>query len=260
MRLFFIAVFLLFVCPWTAFAADPMERYQKASALIREDRSEEAKHELLNLVDSDPGFAPAYYSLGVIQLKHEDMAGAIRYFRKSLELGADSAIIHYLLASTLARKGEADAAKQSYLTAIQKNPLMDNAHHDLGMLYYLTGEYEKAVLSLQKALFLSPASTNTMLLLGMAYIKDERPENAVGLVTSLREAKDEVKALKLESLLRESQSKKKFVEPDKQYLTPGGPGTQAQKPSRSASKQTVSITGNAKMTGKVGQSQSTRNT
>ena len=218
--------------------------------LIKEDHIEEAKHDLHVLTASDPGFAPAFYSLGLIQLKHEDMDGAIQYFEKTLSLGADDALVHYLLATALTRKGDNKRAKASYLKAIEKNPSMESAYHDLGMLYYLTGEFDKSVGSLRTALKLAPASTTTMLMLGMAYIKAGKPENAVEFVTSLRQANDETKAVKLENVLRESQAKRTYKEPDKQFLTPGGATTKTS--SLSQSKGKMSVTGNAKMNMKAG--------
>ena len=221
--------------------------FQKASALIKEEHLEEAKHYYLEMVNLDPNFAPAYYFLGIIQIKHDDMEGASRYLEDAIRLGVKDANVSYLLATTYARKGDIDNAKRAYLETIKKNPSMQRAHHDLGVLYYMTGDYDRAVESLKKTVALDPKSAKAMLMLGMACINAGRTEEVAGLVTSLRGLNEEVKAVKLEDLLRQAQAKKKFAEPEKDLLTPGGAPkpTSQKKNSPTSGKGKMSITGNA---------------
>lgn len=226
--------------------------YQKASALMSEDRIEEAKLDLLKILELDPHYVPAYYSLGLIRLKADDMPGAVNYLETAIRYGGKHATVYYLLGAALSRKGDLDKAKAAYIEATTRNPKMTQAFHDLGVLYYRTGEFDKSVEALQKALELDPAASKTMLMLGMAYIKDKRTEETIGLVTSLRAINDEVKAVQLENLLREVQAKRTPPEPDAGLLTPGGAPKKAP-PAKShsatqKSKGTMSVTGTAKVT------------
>ena len=199
-----------------------MEQYQEAIELISKDQADQARKILLQITETDHEFAPPYYGLGIIQLHLNDMRGAADFFEKSIHYGARDPQIYYLLASALVVVGDFDNAKKAYLEAIQRRPSMANVHHDLGVLYFRTNEFENAEKSLKKAMALDPSSSKSILMLGVVCIKDGKPENALEYVTALRAVGDELKAVHLENLIRESQANKKIQEPDAKLLTPGG--------------------------------------
>lgn len=216
-------------------STDIRGQYADAVRLVQEERNEEARHALLKIIEAEPRFAPAYFSLGVVRLKEGEMGEAVDYFKKSIRNGGKDGMIHYLLASALVRLDRLDEARESYLEAIARKPGLANAHHDLGVLYYRTGDFGRAAESLQKALELEPKSVKTMLMLGVADIRDGHPEKAIEMVTALRNAGDETKAVHLENLLRESQAKRNIPEPDPTQLSPGAvPAARPAAPAASA--------------------------
>ncbi len=235
--------------------------------MLKSEEIERAKLNFKQIIDLDRGFAPAYYYLGIIQLKRDDIMGAAEYFDKSIQYGANDPQVDFILATVLTKAGEFDRAKAAYREAVRKAPDKANFQHDLGILYYRTQEYDQSVAVLRNALDIEPDSSKTMMMLGMAYIQQGKTENAIELVTSLRGVNEEAKAVYLEDLLRQAQAKKKVTEPAPWILDPGSGADPSTVPAVAASsasgKGKMSITGNAtfNMKGKSrgGQSQVTQN-
>ena len=88
----------------------------------------------------------------------------------------------------------------------------------------------------------------------MAYIKANKPENALEYVTALRAMREETKATHLENLFRASQKSKTIPEPDAKYLQPEvpKPPLPPQDTSQSKGQGRMSITGNAQINLKGG--------
>jgi tetratricopeptide (TPR) repeat protein len=63
-----------------------------------------------------------------------------------------------------AQRGEVKKAVESFNIAIREDPTYHKAHHNLAIVLYALEEYEKSLLSVNRALELKPSDANAYLL------------------------------------------------------------------------------------------------
>ena len=252
---FCLSFFLLLSLPSIASGnKDIRILYENAIASIKEEKVEEARIGFQQVIEIKPDFAPAYYNLGLIQMRRDNMVEASDFFEKAIQLGSSGAQIHYLWGTTLIRRGDIERAKKAYLEAVRQNPIMTNALRDLGILYYQTKDYDQSVFFLNRAFLVEPTSAKTMWLLGLAYIQAHKLENAMEMITGLRAVKDEQRATDLESIIKKIHGKSGVEAPlPPEKPVPAKPVKQKGSASLTGNTKisgNTSITGNAKMTGR----------
>jgi tetratricopeptide (TPR) repeat protein len=106
-------------------------------------------------------------------LKHKDKADALA--KEAGAAGLDEKKRAKLESS--ARK-EYDKAREEFLAATEKNPMMFQAHGDLGYVYRRTGDYTAALASYDRALELSPDYTPAIEYRAEAFLGVNRLEEA----------------------------------------------------------------------------------
>jgi tetratricopeptide (TPR) repeat protein len=93
----------------------------------------------------DPQDITAHFNLANELFKQKDFEGAIRHFRKTIELAPTLASAHYNLGLALDAKEKATEAYQEYRLAIQYNPEHVRAHIKIIHYFKKKGEFESAV-------------------------------------------------------------------------------------------------------------------
>ncbi|HEY6364321.1 MAG TPA: tetratricopeptide repeat protein, partial [Candidatus Binatia bacterium] len=79
----------------------------------------EAENYFKEAAKTEPGFAPAYYNLGILSAAQGDMRRAIGYFTQTLMLNPQNAEAHASLARALAEQGGKEAAAKHLQEAIR---------------------------------------------------------------------------------------------------------------------------------------------
>jgi tetratricopeptide (TPR) repeat protein len=82
------------------------------AALVKQGHVREAENYFKEAIKTQPGFAPAYYNLGILSAAQGEVYRAIEYFKETLMLDPQNAEAHASLARALAEQGgKKEAAK-----------------------------------------------------------------------------------------------------------------------------------------------------
>ncbi len=225
------------------------ELIERAAKAIDSGDYKAAIRDYERVVELDPKSAPMYFKLGALYMNEDDYREAIGAFEKAVDFGAKDANTYYYLANACIQYGEYEKAQKAYEEAVKLKPDNSMIRHDLGMIYLRRGRLKEAEKEFIQALDLDPRSAKTMLLLGMTYLQIGKPEQALEYVTLLREVRDEVKATKLEALVRGAEKVKPIPEPDTSNLVPDTSEATAptKKKSRGNPRGKTTVTGTAQI-------------
>ncbi|NEZ05002.1 tetratricopeptide repeat protein [Wenzhouxiangella sp. XN201] len=145
----------------------------------REAALPQVQARLENVLSAHPDHAKANSMMGWKSMQFEnDWSGAAAYFERSLEeaptdmnLVSNALVLLY----ALARLEEASAL---YQTVIERDPLNHHARSNLARIQLDAGHLDKALVSVQEALRLSPNAYGSNALLGRIYLQRSDPERA----------------------------------------------------------------------------------
>ena len=102
-----------------------------------------------------PRLAQSHYHLGQVFAKQEQWEKAIASYRQALQIEARSEV-YLSLAAALVRNGKNVEAIECYQKAIEQQPNLGKAHHDLGDLLQKQGRLEEAISAYEKAIEFEP--------------------------------------------------------------------------------------------------------
>jgi Flp pilus assembly protein TadD len=128
-------------------------------------RVDEARRWFEHAVKVAPDFAEGHVNLGEVDLVKERYEEAEQHFRAALRVDPDLMVARLNLARALLHRGRREparrvelwaAARREYLHLLEAQPLLPEAHHDLGFMDYLSGAEERAAAEYARAVELSP--------------------------------------------------------------------------------------------------------
>ena len=138
-------------------------RKELASALLRQDRAEDAFVELVAVLLIDPSDADAHTGIGQIHLNAGRYTDAVTALRRAVELSADHTDARYALASALMRSGSTREAAQELERVEQaQRQALDDRRRTMALdvlkeeaaFHAAEGRYERAVALYERALTL----------------------------------------------------------------------------------------------------------
>jgi DNA-binding winged helix-turn-helix (wHTH) protein/TolB-like protein/Tfp pilus assembly protein PilF len=148
--------------------------------LTQQPNEQEAAFVVAKALELEPNLAEAHASRGFhLMFLQWRWAEAEAAFKRSLELNPNYATAHHWYATLLAIKGETEAAKSEMHKALELNPISYNFLADLGQLYYFSGDYAEAEKYCLKALDLYPDFVFAHQYLHFIYLKTGQYEKAV---------------------------------------------------------------------------------
>ena len=141
-------------------------------------------------IELDPGYAPAYIGLGLVELNgvmqgwtadpEATLQRAEALGQKAIALDSTSAGAHALLGSTYIRYADYDRALDEMRRALELNNSDPNAYAGLGTALLWSGDVEGSVKALETASKLGLEFTrNDLFILGTAYLLADRSADAV---------------------------------------------------------------------------------
>ena len=163
------------------------------------ENNEEAIRLLEQAIESDRNFAPAYaelaraYNTKAFYLARESEQKQLNVdaevnVEKALALDRDLAEAHsargYIL-WTHARGFPHEQAIQSYRRALELNSNDEEAHHNLGTIYFHIGLFDKSWREIEKGLDINPANTMVRFRIGVINLYRGKYEEAVTLFKSI---------------------------------------------------------------------------
>jgi Flp pilus assembly protein TadD len=147
---------------------DPRVRHDLGMAMLQQGKNEQAithlSMALQNMPQSLHGqYKPEnmHYALGMASLHTGKFKEAESHISQSVSLNPNNAEFHYSLAMVTAVQGNIDETLTHYAEAVRLDPAVDKSptlHDLLGMNHARAGQFQKAVLSSEKALELARAA------------------------------------------------------------------------------------------------------
>ncbi len=138
--------------------------FGRGMALARAGFVEDGIRDLTVFLQRHPDSSRGYTKRGVRYLWLGDRANAEQDLRKAVALDAQNAEAHDDLGVVLAQSKAYQDAVVHFQTAIRIDPSYQKAHHNLAMVYYLTGQDLLALQAVDSSLHLSPEARNSLLL------------------------------------------------------------------------------------------------
>jgi Flp pilus assembly protein TadD len=158
--------------------------YYLGDLLMHIGRDNDAERYFKQAIALDPGYAPAYASLGVLYVQQRRYADAKKYLQKATS-SPQSYLVHYLYAYVLSREGissdgliseysreNAALMREQLQRSIKLAPGYAPAHYLLALVDLVTEEHlDEAVELARKASQLSPGKTSYLLLLAQIHVQ-----------------------------------------------------------------------------------------
>jgi len=98
----------------------------------------------------------SHNNMGDVYGQEGNTEGAIREFKKAIEIKPDYADAYHNLANIYHHKGDLKEAVTFYQQAVSFNPKLFESYYNLGLIYLNSGEFGLAKLELEKALGIRP--------------------------------------------------------------------------------------------------------
>jgi len=170
------------------------------------DYRDKALAEFQDVLKADPDNASALRGAGFACLQQRDFQHATEYLRRAAQLNSKDARVHYYYAMLLTQEGPPDEEKSERIkneleSAITLDPKLADAYSLLGYTQAFSGEPEKGIASLKKAVELSPRNDHYMFNLASVCLANHRVDDAIVIWRNLEESSDrEVAARASQSL------------------------------------------------------------
>jgi len=160
---------------------DERTRVALANALVENDQLDEAEQALNDTLRALPSSGKAHYLLGLTHRRQGRRADAMRELQAALAqkplLGANT--IHQMIGTLQQDEQDLDAAAMSFASRVELVPNAHDAHRDLGRVYYLQGDDERARAEFEIALLVDPRDADALTALGQVHLREGRLMDAV---------------------------------------------------------------------------------
>ena len=213
----FVAVFILSALAYLMFSRNPAtgsapalnrsspayDYYLRGKVNVTKQNSQDnasAIKLLEQAVNADPDFAPAWAELAWAYNVKSFYLTSSEAEKKQLNEDAEVAVEKALALDRTLAEGYAargfvlwspanrfphERAIQSYKQALTLNPQLDEAHHELGVVYFHIGLLEKAWAEIEKALEIRPSNNRARFRLGVIKIYQAQYAEALALFKSI---------------------------------------------------------------------------
>jgi tetratricopeptide (TPR) repeat protein len=116
----------------------------------------------------------------------DQVASAIPFYLRTLELNKDNADVRYKLAQSFLKTGQRDQAIQNLEEMLKTNPLKFEIYEFLARLYEEAGNKERALANYQQALLLAPNQPENFLHAAEIQLELKQYDNAINTLVEAR--------------------------------------------------------------------------
>jgi len=139
------------------FELDPhRQKMQEATKLQIDDKHDEARQLVKNVLREDPDNINALYLMGSICMAQDLYNDAEAFLRKAVGLAPDFAVAWSVLSVSLKEQGNFEEAIEALEKALSLEPKNAEGHSTLGSLLLAWGKEERALASFETALTIKP--------------------------------------------------------------------------------------------------------
>jgi tetratricopeptide (TPR) repeat protein len=127
-------------------AAEPesfMAHYNLGELLERNGQWDEAMTHYRETLRLNPTWADAWVNLGSVHGKRGEIDDALRCFDRAIEIAPGHATAYFDRGVALEMQGRPDRALEAYAEAVRLQPQMVQAHHNLALLHFDNGDFDR---------------------------------------------------------------------------------------------------------------------
>jgi len=157
---------------------DPEAYYNLGTLYLRKNDLHNARQYLDQTVKLRPDYPEAWNNLGMVAAQESQADEAIRNFKHSLSLRPSYAIALTNLGNVYRRQGDLDEAEKLLSRAMEITPDDPEINYSLGMLYARQNQLEKAARYLENAVTLRPDYPDALNNLGVLFVRERRNSDA----------------------------------------------------------------------------------
>jgi tetratricopeptide (TPR) repeat protein len=160
------------------------------------DHHDRALGEFEDVLKTDPTNASALRGAGYSYLQRQDFEHAGEYFRKAAQQDSKDPRVHYYNAMLMNRSGaltdreKSEEVKKELETAIALDPKLADAYSLLAYAQAFSGEPEKGLATMKKAVELSPRNETYQMNLANIYLANHKTDEAIALFQVLASSAD----------------------------------------------------------------------
>ena len=164
-------------------------------AYFKNERMDQAETAFKRSIELDGKFAPAFAYRGMIRVQAGSYADAIALYEIALQLNPKLTIVHYLIADTLQKTPDPDAARvESHLKrAVEADSTFVPARLSLGKLYMRAQRWSAAATEFEQAIKVDPNAAETYYQLGRTYMRLKRTAEAQAAMATFKKLSDSQK-------------------------------------------------------------------
>lgn len=151
---------------------------RQATKLYQAGHFREAGQLFGRLAEQDPENWQYPLLLGLCKRGQGDLEEALRWVRKSVELGDGQPATHYYLGRLMTDAGQAGAAREQFGQAIALDPNHVDARTGMGLVSLMIGNFERAVSELKTALRANARHMPALTSLARALVELDRLDEA----------------------------------------------------------------------------------
>lgn len=155
------------------------------------DYQDKAIAEFREILNTDPNNASACRGLGYAYLQKQDFAQAGEFFKRAAQGDSKDPRVHYYSALLMSREGAfTDHSKMPEMieqleSAIGLDPNFADSYSLLAFAQMYAGDPAKGLISMQKAVSLSPRDENYQFNLAQMYMNNQQPDPAIAILRTL---------------------------------------------------------------------------
>ena len=160
------------------------------------DYRDKAIDEFQAVLKSDPNNAAACRGLGYAYLQKQDFTLASEYFKRASEHDSKDPRVYYYNALLMAQesgftsKVDLPALIKELETSISLDSNFADSYALLAFAQSTSGDHEKALATMQKAITIDPRNENYRFNMANIYLSNRQPEKAMAILQSLRNSAD----------------------------------------------------------------------
>ena len=205
------------------YTAKPLTQFD-SSAVIADihlhspDYHEKAASEFQEILKADPNNAAAARGLGYAYLQARNFEGAGEYFKRAAQADSKDPRVHYYSALLMSREGSfgdnsnLQETIKEVETAISLDPGFADAYMLLAFAQARSGDTDKGLASMQKAVSLSPRNEQYRFNLAQMYLNAQQPDQAIAILQPLSRSSDQQVAVRATQSLSQAREFKQAME------------------------------------------------
>lgn len=174
----------------------PRNDFTYGVALFQRGYFDQAAESFKQVIAAKPQNSEAYYNLGTLYLRRDDLSDAASYLQRAVELNPNYPEAWNNLGMVAARQGRASDATRNFERSLELRPGYTVALLNLGNLYRREGAYDEAETVLRQALELEPENPEVNYSLGMVCAQQNQIPRALEyLASAVKQRPDYAEAL-----------------------------------------------------------------